>query len=213
MMARKKLIIIFLLLASAYTPAAARNPAEWFLGRFRLGLEWGYSQCLLLNRDYNIISSEGYRIYEKDFGFYLQPNGLLLGRVAYPFLDHFEVALCSGYIGSGQDNRLFPLLMRLSWFPSGTGEDGFFTTLQGGVAWHTPASGGSARQAWLASGGEGYRIRLGAGLDLDLTVGFRFLADHPLIPNPEGPGNVAERNIRKNIAEYCALDFSMSVSF
>lgn len=213
MMMRKRLTVIFFLLLVLLAPAKAGEPGGWFFSHFRLGAEWGYSQCLWMTRDYNIISSEGYRIYEKSQGFYLQPNGMILGRVAFPLSESFELALCGGYIGSGRDNRLIPVLLRLSWFPSLADEDGFFTLMQGGAACHTPAGGGLAKMAWLVSAGEGYRVRLGAGFDLDLTVNFRFVSDHPHIPNPEGPGNVQERNIRKNLAEYCALDFSVGICF
>ena len=209
----KRLIAISILLLSFLSPTKAGEPGGWFFSHFRLGAEWGYSQCFWMNRDYNIISSEGYRIYEKSKGLYMQPNGMVLGRIVFPLSESFELSLCGGYLGAGRDNRLFPLLLRLSWFPSTAHEDGFFTLLQGGAACHTPASGGLARMAWLVSAGEGYRIPLGAGLDLDLTVNFRFVSDHPQIPNPEGPGNVPERNIRKNLAEYCALDFSIGVCF
>jgi hypothetical protein len=212
-MMRKGLIVTLLSLLLFQTPAKAGEPGGWFFEHFRLGAEWGYSQCFWMLRDYNIISSEGYRIYEKSQGIYLQPNGLVLGSLVYPLSEGFELALCGGYIGAGRDNRLFPLMLRLCWFPSLADEDGFFTRLQGGAAFHTPASGGFSKMAWLVSAGEGYRLQLGAGLDLDLTVNFRFLSDHPHIPNPEGPGNVPERNIRKNLAEYCALDFSIGFCF
>ena len=210
---RKRLTVILILLLSFQAPVKAGGPGGWFFEHFRLGAEWGYSQCLWMYRDYNFDSSEGYRIHEKSQGFYLQPNGAVLGRIVFPLSESFELSLCGGYIGAGRDNRLFPLMLRLCWFPSLSDEEGFFTLLQGGAACHTPASGGFSKMAWLASAGEGYRIPLGAGLDLDLTVNFRFLSDHPLIPNPEGPGNVPERNIRKNLAEYCALDFSVGICF
>lgn len=207
---RKRLIVILLLLLSCWV-SDARMPEGWaWLNRFRFGAEWGYSQTLFLNRDYNITSIEGYRIYEKSSGLYMRPNGLVLARVAYPVTDAFEVSLLGGYMGTGKDNRLFPALMRLSWYFR---DEGFFALAQGGLAWHTPASGGFAKMAWTASGGAGYRIYLGSGLDLDFLVSARYLRDHPHIPNPEGPGNVPERNIRKNLAEYLSLDFSVAICF
>ena len=206
---RKRLTIILLLLASCWA-SHARMPEGWWLGRFRFGMEWGYSQCIWLDRDYNITSQEGYRIYEKTSGLYLRPNGLVLGKVAYPLSDALELSLLAGYMGTGRDNRLLPALMRLSWYFQ---EEGFFAHAQGGVAWHTPASGGFAKMAWTAAAGGGWRIYLGEGLDLDFLVSARYLRDHPHIPNPEGPGNVPESNIRKNLAEYLSLDFSVAVCF
>ena len=206
---RKRLTIILLLLVSCWA-SNARMPEGLWLSRFRFGAEWGYSQCLWLDRDYNIIGQEGYRIYEKSSGLYLQPNGYVLGKVAYPFSDALELSLLGGYLGTGRDNRLFPLLMRLSWYFR---EEGFFTHAQGGLAWHTPASGGFAKMAWTAAAGGGWRIGLTSGLDLDFLVSVRYLRDHPHIPNPEGPGNVPESNIRKNLAEYLSLDFSVALNF
>ena len=205
---RKWLTIILLFVSSL--ASHARLPEDWLLSRFHYGLEWGYSQCLWLHRDYNITSVEGYRIYEKSQGFYLKPNGMLLGRVGYPLSEEFELSLLGGWMGTGKDNRFFPLLMRLSWYFQ---EEGFFAHVQGGVAWHTPAGGGFAKMAGTASAGSGYRIALGSGLNLDFMVSARYLHDHPLIPNPEGPGNVLDHNIRKNLAEYLSLDFSVALSF
>lgn len=206
----RKVLTIILLLTAFCQASHARMPEGWWISRFRFGMEWGYSQCLWLDRDYNIISSEGYRIYEKSRGLYLRPNGMILGRLGYPVSDRFEVALLGGWMGTGQDNRLFPLLMRLNWYFR---PEGFFAHVQGGTAWHTPASGGFSKMALTASAGGGYRIGLGGGLDLDFIISARYLRDHPNIPNPEGPGNVPESNIRKNLAEYLSLDFSVAVCF
>ena len=82
---------------------------------------------------------------------------------------------------------------------------------QGGTAWHVHSTQG--RMAWLATLGGGYRLRLSTDARLDLLVGLKYLHDHPSIPNPEGPGNVPEHNIRKNNAGYCALDISLAISF
>ena len=61
--------------------------------------------------------------------------------------------------------------------------------------------------------GGGYRVRLSDTCNLDLLVGLKGLIDRPAIPDPARPGSIPEQNIRRNIAGYCALDFSVAVSF
>ena len=83
--------------------------------------------------------------------------------------------------------------------------------IQGGPAVHGLASG--RQLAWLGALGGGYRFRLSDDCCLDLLGALKFTYDHPLLPNPEGPGHVSERNIRRNDAVYCALDLTIAVSF
>ena len=191
--------------------SARTLPVGGFFDRFTFGVEWGYSQCFLLNRDYNFISEEGYRVYEQNLGFLWHPNAQLLASVGYQLGERSTLAVYGGYIGVGKNNRLLPVMLRYSYFPSTHSEDGLFAYAQGGLAWHVHATAG--RMGWLGTLGGGYRIRLSRDVRLDLLVGLKYLHDHPSIPNPEGPGNVPEHNIRKNTAGYCALDISFAVNF
>lgn len=211
MMRRKQLILIFLLFAvSAKLPAQALKDRRFF-DRFVVGVEWGYSQCVFQNRDYNYISEEGYRVYEQDARFRLHSNAQMFAMLGYRLSENATLSLLGGYMGAGPDNRLLPALLRVSYFPETDDEDGLFAYAQGGTAWHVHATAG--RMAWLATLGGGYRVRLSYDARLDFLIGVRYLHDHPSIPNPEGPGNVPERNIRKNNAGYCVLDLSIAVSF
>ena len=209
-MARRKLLTIILLLSSLSVSARVL-PNGFFFDRFRMGVEWGYSQCFLLVHSYNYISEEGSRFYDETRDFHLQPNGLILGYIGMDLGERFNLSLYGGYLGVGRDNRLFPVLLRGSWFPRGTRDDGGLFFLQAGPALHGFPEG--RKVAWLGSLGGGYRIRLSDDCFLDLLGGLKLLYDHPLIPNPEGPGHVPARNIRKNNAGYCALDLTISVSF
>lgn len=209
MMRRKLFIIIFLLQALI---VSAGTPYSSFFSRIRLGAEWGYSQCFFRAWNYNFISQEGSRFYENSADLYLQPNGILMLQAGVDLgQDRFNIGLSAGYIGVGKDNRVFPLLLRIAYFPVTTHSEGPFLHVQGGPAMHLHPVW--RKPAWMGAAGAGYRICLSDELNLDLLAGIKYLYDHPVIPNPEGPGNVPERNIRKNDAGYCALDLTVAISF
>lgn len=209
---RRKLLSIIIILVCIQPLASARLlPGGPLFDRFLAGVEWGYTQCFFLSRDYNFYSEEGYRIYEQDQGFSWHANAQILARVSYALGNRSMLTLLGGYMGMGENNRLFPVQLRYSYFPKSFLEDGLFAFAQGGVAWHTHAAAG--QPAMLGSLGGGYRLHLSEDCNLDLLVGFKYLRDHPSIPNPEGPGNVPAHNIRKNVAGYCALDISLALSF
>lgn len=211
-MMKHKLLTLAILLISLSPSATGRTiPAGSFFDRVVLGMEWGYTQCFFLSRNYNFITEEGYRAFEKSDAFYFRPNAQVLANVGYRLSEQLTLSLYGGYIGVGEQNRLIPALLRASYFPSTDSEDGLFAYAQGGAAWHVHSTEG--RTAWLATLGGGYRFRLSYDTHLDLLFGIKYLHDHPSIPNPEGPGNVPERNIRMNNAGYCALDISIAVSF
>lgn len=209
---KRKLFISAILLLALSSGATGRTiPAGSFFDRFVLGAEWGYTQCFYQNRNYNFITEEGYRVFEQNSSFYGHANAQVLGTIGFRLSEQLTLGLYSGYIGIGEKNRLIPACLRASYFPSTDSEDGLFAYAQGGAAWHVHSTEG--RMAWLAILGGGYRIRLSYDAHLDLLFGIKYLHDHPSIPNPEGPGNVPEHNIRMNNAGYCALDISIAVSF
>ena len=208
---RRKLLSIILLIVSASISSEARLPDSWFFRRFNMGLEWSYTQSVLRTWDYNILSEEGYRIYDKDAAFMFHPNASVSAQIGFLLDDRFVIALHGGYAGIGKGNRLLPLQLRLSWFPDSVEEGGRFIYLQGGPAFHFRPQ--EMRQAWLFVSGMGYRLRLNTDCNLDISLGLKYLYDHPLLPNPEGPGYVPAHNIRKNNAGSFALDLSMGFNF
>ncbi|MBR5723739.1 MAG: hypothetical protein IKX62_00010 [Bacteroidales bacterium] len=211
---RRKFLPFLLLLAAAWAlPARAGGPLAGLLDpdRYTFGVEWGYTQTFFLARSYNFFSEEGYRIFEDDKGFLFTPNATLLAHFGFHLNERVTLSLATGYFGVGENNRLLPALVRLNFYPATHSEDGWFAFAQGGPAWHEREVFGA--QAWLCSGGGGYRLHLAYRCNLDLLIGVKYLHDHPSIPNPEGPGNVPEYNIRRNDAGYCALDVSVAVSF
>ena len=209
-MKRKLLLISILLLAASFF-SEARPPDSWFFRRFNMGLEWGYTQCLVRTWDYNIVSEEGYRIYDHDAELMLHPNASVLGQVGFLLNDYLEIAVYGGYVGMGKGNRLLPVQLRLSWFLDPMDEDGAFFYYQGGPAFHLHLQ--ETRPAWLFATGVGLRRRLNSDCNLDISLGLKYLNDHPLLPNPEGPGYVPAYNIRKNDAGYYALDLSLGFNF
>lgn len=210
MMRRKHLLIIFLIIAASIS-SEARLPDSWFFRRFNMGLEWSYTQSLLRIWDYNIISEEGYRIYDKDAAFTFDPNASITAHIGFLLNDYLVLAVHGGYAGMGRGNRMLPVQLRLSWFPDPLDEDGGFFYLQGGPAFHIRPQ--EIRPGWLFVSGMGYRIRLNTECNLDISLGLKYLYDHPLLPNPDGPGYVPAHNIRKNDAGSFALDLSMGFNF
>lgn len=211
-MTRRKILLIIILLSSFMSGASARvlpdGPAR---GRIRVGVEWGYTQTFFLARSYNFISDDGYRVYEKSVGFHWSANAQVTAQAGYILGRRSLVSLCAGYMGMGRDNRLIPLALRYTFYPRTVCNDGFFFYGQGGMAWHIHTTAG--KTAALGVLGGGYRVRLSDTCNLDLLVGLKGLIDHPAIPDPARPGSIPEQNIRRNIAGYCALDFSVAVSF
>lgn len=208
---KRKALLVILLIISVSFPSRARFPDGSFLRRFNFGVEWGYSQSLLRIWDYNFVSEEGYRIYERDGGFHIRPNGSVFVQAGYLLNEEFVIALYGGFLGVGENNRLLPLQLRLSWFPYSVDEDGGFYYLQGGPAFHLHEQ--ESVPGWLFAGGLGYRLPLNPGCSLDILFGAKYLHDHPLLPDPERPGYVPAHRIRKNNAGYCALDLSIAVNF
>ena len=211
MMRRKLLSTIILLLSFATVAPARVLPGGPVFNRLRVGLEWGYTQTFFLARSYTYISDDGYRVYEKSVGFHWSANAQILAQAGYILGERSLVSLCAGYMGMGKDNRLLPLALRYTFFPRAVYNDGFFVYGQGGVAWHVHTTAG--KTAVLGVLGGGYRVRLSDTCNLDLLVGLKGLIDRPAIPDPARPGSIPEQNIRRNIAGYCALDFSVAVSF
>lgn len=211
MKTRRLLIYLGLFLLASQSASGRTPPYGSFLEHFTMGVEWGYTQGFFQSRNYNYISEEGYRVFEDKRRFQAVSNAQVQVHFGFRLNERTNLAVCGGYMGMGKDNRLLPLALRLSFFPSTDSEDGMFAYAQGGVAWHIHTTAG--RMAALAAIGGGYRFRLSYFTNLDLLFGIKYLRDHPSIPNPEGPGNVPEHNIRMNNAGYCALDISIAVNF
>ena len=135
-MMRRKLLIIIILLSSFVSSVSAHVlPSGPPFNRFRFGVEWGYTQCFFGYRDYNFFSEEGYRVYDRSYGFHWAANAQLMLQVGYTLGERSIVSLLGGYIGMGQGNRLLPVAARYTFFPRSLYEDGFFAYAEAGAAW------------------------------------------------------------------------------
>lgn len=160
-----------------------------------------------------MVSEEGYRINEKTQGPLLYPNGTVMLSAGYDVTDHMRLSLNMGYAGIAEGRRVFPALMRLSYFMQGTRADGFFTYAGAGAGLHASSRLNREAPSLLADLGEGYRLRLNRSCCLDFLLSVKCAFDRPPIPNPDGPGYATAENIRSNFAGYYAVGFSVAVSF
>lgn len=209
---RKHLSILIVLLFST-TILEAKLPDTWFMRHFKVGVEWGYSETFYKYRHYNIVSDEGYRIDEASRGFYFFPNGQLSFRVSYDVTDKFSLSLGTGMSGTGDDCRLYPVTLRLGFFPHTTLSDGFFTFIEGGLGIPAPLDNEQESKAAVGYVGEGYRLALAPHCFLDLMIKLQYLYNRPLIDAQDGQGYVPESSIRQNMAGYCSIGISAALSF
>lgn len=215
--------IAALLALCIWQPLAARDPVpfeeeikggSWFRYDFKAGIEWGYCQYFYKFRHYNIQSIDGYRINEKSQGMYMYPDGQILASVGANISRHLHLSLLGGYAGISDSCRVYPLLMRLSWFPHTVAAGGIFFDADCGVGFNSGTGSIDRRKAaGIADIGGGYRVRLTPRLSLDFLAAFRLAIDSPSIPDPDVPGMVSADRIRRNNAAYYAVDFSVALSF
>lgn len=182
------------------------------LDRFRFSCEWGYAQSLYRDYHYNIFSEEGYRINESYYGIDPAPNGVLLVGAGFVIPgEHMIVSIHSGYSGIHKGNRIIPALLRFSLYPAGTGNDGVFYYAQAGSGFHVPSTL-KTRVSLLSGFGAGYRLSLTGRCSMDFILSAMTAFGKPPIPNPDGPGYVAEENIRTNKAFFGAIALTIAVN-
>ena len=189
-------------------PAQGQNRVH----RFTFGAEWMYSSNYFNAHQFNYIAGEdGYRVNDDAGIFEYTSNGGILGHVGLNLGRCFNASVYAGYMGVYRSRNVFPVLAGLSWFPQGAGSDGFLVNLRAGVSFqeYIPVTDLS----YLVSAGCGYRLSLAKCSALDFLLGLQTVFDHPPIPNPEGTGYVPAENIRKDNAQYLAVNLGISLSF
>ena len=208
---RKPFFILLLALSVSITGAAQENSAR-AIDRIRFSCEWGYVQTIYHDYHFNILSEEGYRINESFYGFSPHPNGLLLLGAGFVVpAEKLMISIHGGYSGIHEGNRVIPALLRVSFFPLTIQDDGMFYYAQSGAGFHLPA-GLKTRVSLMSGLGAGYRIALSERFSLDLILTAMAAFSHPPVPNPEGPGFVAEQNVRTSDAHYGALSLTIAVN-
>ncbi len=180
--------------------------------RIGVGVEMGYSQGVFSHHGFNMLSQDGYRLYDFNSGFTPSANGYLLASVSYEVSRRNVISVLGGYRGISGDDRFMTLGVRYAFHYSGTGSDGFFSLadVNAGVSTRVDID---PHPACIASFGEGYRLKLSPWVNLDFMLSLSCAFDSPAIVNPEGPGYVPEQNILSNFAGYYALNFSLSLNF
>lgn len=182
--------------------------------RVRYGLEWGISPTFLQSRDINYISAEGYRVDEDWTGLEFDVNGLVMAEFGVNLNDCFALSLYAGYAGISKDNRLFPLLLRLSAFPKGMTDDGIFIFADGGAGFHSAIpDAATLPAAVIADAGTGYHIALNRSIGLDFQVSLRGSFDHMLIKDADTGNWVPDADVRRNATRCYALCFSIGLNF
>lgn len=208
---RKPFFILLLALCVSITGAAQENTAR-AIDRIRFSCEWGYVQTIYHDYHFNILSEEGYRINESFYGFSPHPNGLLLLGAGFVVpAEKLMISIHGGYSGIHEGNRVIAALLRVSFFPRTIQDDGMFYYAQAGAGFHLPA-GFKTRVSLMSGLGAGYRIAPSERFSLDLILTAMAAFSHPPVPNPEGPGFVAEQNVRTSDAHYGALSLTIAVN-
>lgn len=182
------------------------------IDRFRFSCEWGYVQSLYHDYHYNILSVEGYRINESYYGLDPAANGLVLIGAGFVFPgDKMMISLHGGYSGINEANRIIPAILRFSFCPRTVSNEGVFYYAQAGTGFHVPSTL-ETRVSLLSGFGAGYRFPLTRRCSIDIIFSAMAAFSKPPIPNPDGPGYVAEENIRSNKASYGALSLTIAVN-
>ena len=200
----RTIICLTLLLASQ--SLSALSP------RFDLYVEWGYTQSLFGKFKYNILSSEGGRLYDSHRGAKFCSNGDLLAGVMMKLGQKNGITFLSGYSGVPSTSRIIPLELRYSYFCKGFENDGFFTFAEGGIGLKIESEFDTF-PAYMAVLGSGYRLKLSPGSSIDFLLEMKSIFDRPKIPDPEGQGYVKAENILSNMAYYYGLNLSVALSF
>lgn len=187
--------------------AGAAAPPEWI----RFSVDWGYSQQIYKMEHFNYITDEGYRVDDGCQVFDLYPNARVSARASMLLNDYATVGLAFSYMGCGAKERMYPLMLTAAWYPKSYFEDGIFLHADAGT--FIPSSGYSRKASIIGEIGPGYRVVLGGRFSVDFKMDLRITYTRPPIPLSDSTGYVEERNIRRNNAVYCALDFSIAVNF
>lgn len=187
--------------------AGAVDPPKWM----QFSVDWGYSQQFYSITHFNYITDEGYRIDEGERGLAFYPNARMGASVSFLISDRFTTGVAVSYLGCGEKERMYPIMLKAAWYPGTYFEDGFFLHADAGT--FIPSSNYSRHASLLGELGPGYHVVLGGRFSVDFKADLRVSYTRPPIPRSDGTGYIEERNIRRNNAVYCALDFSIAVNF
>ena len=180
--------------------------------RFDVCVEWGYTQSFFGAYKYNILSSEGGRIFDNESGVLFRSNADLLAGISIKLGRRHAISALGGYSGVPSRSRVMPVKIRYRYFYKDFINDGLFSFAEGGIGFKLE-NDLDVLPAYMGGLGAGYRIKLSPGANLDFLLAVKCILDKPKIPDPEGQGYVKAENILSNIASYYGLNLSLAISF
>lgn len=202
----KRLPVIFLVL---FFSLPALSGGGDFLSRLHPGLEWGMSLTPTSFHHYNYLDeSIGFRINDEGWDYHTKLNAFVLGSLSFDVTRTFSVGILSGWQGVERSVRIIPLITRLSFFTSGSDDDGIFVYTDLGIALNR-----FAKKTNFSQIGGGYRLMLTPGYSLNFRISSRIVYDRPDVWDPIEEDYISERNIKRNDAWYCALNIGLSLEF
>ena len=210
---RRRILIVAAALAllAGTSPVRAENPpGREESARFSYGIEWGYDATMLDIYHFNYMdAADGFRIDDEAAKPMYYSNGHATAHLTLEFARRWALGLYAGYAGVQQRTRVFPLALRSTFFMESFRSDGGFIFIEGGAGRH------ETRDSISPFGrlGYGHRAILSRRNSIDFSGSLRVVSDHPLIYDSSIPGYVAEENIRRSDALYCALCFSIALNF
>ncbi len=182
--------------------------------RLTFGVEGSFVGTFLSYRHSNFISNYGYRIDRKTYRHKFHGNGEILLHIGCNISPSVNLSLYSGYSGACKDGRIFPLDLRLTWFPSNKADkDRWFAFLDAG-----PALKKAGKESSLAGTGKlggGYRISITRSVKLDFLVSLRQVFMKDMIVKTDMAENqyIDENRIRRNNTAYTAITFGIGLAF
>lgn len=179
--------------------------------RVEFGVEWGYTGTFLhkYHNDY-IDSTDGYRIDVRDTDYLLYSNAFMQAGVQFEAAKHYALALNAGFAGVFQERRMFPILLRFSYFFRSFQEDGVFAMAEAGKAF---VFDDKVLKNNIARLGAGYRISLSSKNSIDFKSFVQLATDHPDIYNMNLGHKVQPAYLNCSDSYYGALVFSLALSF
>lgn len=193
--------------------AAAKLGAAGVLDgtRVRGALEWGYcATCMHHYHNDYIDETDGYRIDVTDTKWLMYSNAFLQAGVNLETMKHFSLGLYAGFAGVYQERRVFPATLRLTYFYKDYADSGFFTFVEGGMAF---VFDDTDQKNQIARLGGGYRCRLSSRNSLDFNFFVQTVTDHPDIYNMNTSDKVRRVYLNCSDSRYAAAVFSVSFIF
>ena len=176
--------------------------------RVSYSLEWGFSPALYSSVHANYICSLGYRVNESEKGFAFSPNAFCLAGIGFNPGEKLNISIYSGGRGV-KEERVFPIILGVSYFAGGMNDDGIFLRLCAGVAVHSFQQG----LAKTASIGPGYRLKLTGKMSLNAFFSIDGMVDKPEVIDKDSGEVIPERDVRSSGSTILGASVGIGISF